>query len=141
MARPTKYKPEFARIAQKMTRLGATDVEIAEAIEIDIRTLYRWSASNKEFCHALKVGKEEADKRVESSLYVRATGYQHEEVHVSNYQGQITLTPLVKYYPPDPTSMIFWLKNRKPAEWRDKQDVEHSGSVNINRIERVIVRE
>ncbi len=25
---------------------------------------------------------------------------------------------------PDTTACIFWLKNRKPAEWRDKQDVE-----------------
>lgn len=141
MARPTKYKPESARIAQKMTRLGATDVEVADALEIDIRTLYRWSATNKEFCHALKVGKEEADDRVESSLYTRATGYSHEETHVSNFQGQITLTPLVKHYPPDATSMIFWLKNRRPDKWRDKQDLEHTGSVEISSIERVIVRE
>jgi hypothetical protein len=27
--------------------------------------------------------------------------------------------------------MIFWLKNRKPAEWRDKQEVEHSGGVTV----------
>lgn len=141
MARPTAYKPEFSRIAQKMTRLGATDIEVAEALGVNIRTLYRWRASNKEFCHALKVGKEEADDRVENSLYTRATGYEHEETHVSNYQGVITLTHLVKYYPPDATSMIFWLKNRRPDRWRDKQDYEHSGSVEIASIERVIVRE
>lgn len=139
MARPTKYKPEFARIAQKMTRLGATDVEIADALEVTTVTLWRWSASNKEFCNALKVGKAEADDRVENSLYVRALGYQHEEVHVSNYQGEITLTPLVKHYPPDPTSMIFWLKNRRPGTWRDKQEHEHSGTVEIKKVERVIV--
>lgn len=141
MARPTKYKPEFSRLAQKMTRLGATNMEVADALEINVLTLYRWSATNKEFCNALKVGKEEADERVESSLYVRATGYSHEETHVSNFQGQITLTPMVKYYPPDATSMIFWLKNRRPKQWRDKQDHELSGTVEIARIERVIVRD
>ena len=33
--------------------------------------------------------------------------------------------PSVKYYPPDSTALIFWLKNRKPKDWRDK--IEHSG--------------
>ena len=30
---------------------------------------------------------------------------------------------------PDTTAQIFWLKNRKPTEWRDKQQVEHSGEI------------
>ncbi len=28
------------------------------------------------------------------------------------------------YVPPDTTAAIFWLKNRKPEEWRDKRHVE-----------------
>ena len=140
MARPSKYKPEFARFAQKMTKLGATDIEVADALEIDVRTLYRWVASNKEFCHSLKMGKEEADKRVERSLYVRATGYEHDEVDIRVVGGQIVQTPIRKYYPPDATSCIFWLKNRKPSEWREKVDYEHSGVIEITKIERVITR-
>nr|WP_308743166.1 helix-turn-helix domain-containing protein [uncultured Anaerocolumna sp.] len=31
---------------------------------------------------------------------------------------------------PDTTAQIFWLKNRKPKEWRDKQDIEVSGNFN-----------
>ena len=45
--------------------------------------------------------------------------------------GEIVQTQIRKYYPPDTTAGIFWLKNRKPAEWRDKQEVEHSGNVTI----------
>ena len=41
--------------------------------------------------------------------------------------GAIAMTPIRKVYPPDTTAAIFWLKNRKPEEWRDKQAVEHSG--------------
>ena len=52
-------------------------------------------------------------------------------MHISNYQGQVTLTPIIKHYPPDTTAAIFWLKNRKTDQWRDKQDVEHSGSVGV----------
>ena len=60
-------------------------------------------------------------------LYKRALGYEHPEVHVSNYQGEITLTPLTKHYPPDTQAASLWLRNRQPKKWRDKQDLEHSG--------------
>lgn len=129
MARPTKYKPEFERIAQKMCELGATDQEVADAIGVDIRTVYRWKGEIDGFCHALKAGKERADERVERSLYARATGFEHADVHITNYQGMITETPIRKVYPPETTAAIFWLKNRKPAEWRDKHEIEHSGGI------------
>lgn len=125
--RPPTYKPEFAEQARKLCTLGATDEEIAKFFEVCVRTVYRWKHDHDAFCQALKAGKAQADDRVERSLYHRALGYQHEDVHVSNYQGEITVTPLVKYYPPDTTAGIFWLKNRRPDEWRDKQDHEHTG--------------
>ncbi|KRL67131.1 hypothetical protein FC85_GL002726 [Lentilactobacillus diolivorans DSM 14421] len=31
--------------------------------------------------------------------------------------------------PPDSTAVIFWLKNRKPNEWRDKREIGLSGRV------------
>lgn len=33
---------------------------------------------------------------------------------------------------PDTTAQIFWLKNRKPNEWRDKQVVQHDGEVKVS---------
>ena len=38
--------------------------------------------------------------------------------------GQIVKTDVIKEYPPDPTSMIFWLKNRQPEKWRDRVEYE-----------------
>ena len=35
----------------------------------------------------------------------------------------------VKEVEPDTTAQIFWLKNRKPDKWRDKQDVQISGEL------------
>lgn len=31
----------------------------------------------------------------------------------------------IEHYPPDTTAAIFWLKNRQPAKWRDKKEVEN----------------
>ncbi len=36
---------------------------------------------------------------------------------------------VIKQVSPDVTAQIFWLKNRRPDRWRDKQDIEHSGGV------------
>lgn len=123
--RPTKYRSEYAKQGKKLAQMGATDLVMADFFEVDVRTLYRWKAEHPAFCQALKVGKKVADDRVEESLWRRATGYVHDDVHITTFEGEVTQTPILKHYPPDPTSMIFWLKNRRPAEWRDK--IEHTG--------------
>jgi hypothetical protein len=128
--RPTKYKAEFAEQAAKLCALGATDREIADFFEVTERTFNNWKGEYPELFQSLKLAKEAADKRVEQSLYRRALGYSHDTVHVSNYQGEVTLTPIVEHYPPDTTACIFWLKNRRPEDWRDVKAVEHSGNVN-----------
>ena len=124
--RPSKFKPEFIAQAEKLCRLGATDMELADFFEVEVRTLYRWKSENEQFCQALKSGKDEADDR-ERSLYARANGYEHDEVDIRVVQGGIVQTPIRKYYLPDTTAAIFWLKNRRAAEWREMKAVELTG--------------
>jgi hypothetical protein len=136
MARPSKYKPEFAEQAAKLCALGATDAQLADFFSVSVSTVNLWKTEHPEFSESIKVPKAQADERVEQSLYRRALGYEHDEVDIRVIDSQVVQTPIRKHYPPDSTAMIFWLKNRKPAEWRDKQDVEHSGDliVKINKL-------
>lgn len=131
MARPTKFKPEFIEQAEKLCKLGATDIEVADFFKVEVRTIYRWKAENQAFCQSLKAGKAEADDRVERSLFARATGYEHDEVDIRVIEGKVVKTPIRKIYAPDTTACIFWMKNRKPDAWRDKQEVDHSGAVSV----------
>lgn len=124
--RPTKYKPEFAKQAYKLCLLGATDKRIADFFEVTESTLNLWKQEHPEFSESLKAGKEEADAIVAQSLFHRATGYSHPDLDIKMYKGKVIRTDLVKHYPPDSTAAIFWLKNRQPRMWRDKQEVEHS---------------
>lgn len=128
MARPSKFKPEFIAQAEKLCKLGATDMELADFFDVEVRTLYRWKSENEQFCQALKAGKDEADDRVERSLYARANGYEHDEVEIRVVGRAIVQTPIRKYYPPDTTAAIFWLKNRRAAEWREVKAVELTGA-------------
>lgn len=132
MTRPTKYKAEYAEQAEKLCALGATDNDIAGFFGVTRSTFYLWRAKHQKFSDALKVGKEPADERVKMSLYHRATGYSHEHDDIKVVEGQIVITKTVKHYPPDTTAAIFWLKNRKPEEFREKVDTETQDKHPIN---------
>lgn len=126
--RPSKFRPKFIDQASKLARAGLTDREIADFFEVTERTLNRWKHDQPEFCQSLKRSKAEADALVEQSLFRRATGYSHSSEKVFQFQGQIVRARTVEHYAPDPTSIIFWLKNRKPAEWRNTPvDPEEEG--------------
>lgn len=126
--RPTEYLPEYAAEAEAQCKQGATDQELADYFGVDVRTLYRWKNRYPDFCQALKAGKMPADDRVERSLFERAIGYERDEVDIRVVGGEIVQTTVRKFYPPDTTAAIFWLKNRKPAEWRDKVEQSITGA-------------
>ena len=125
--RPTDYKPEFDAEAQQMALEGATDQEMADYFGVDVRSLNRWKNTQPSFRQSIKAGKDVTDDRVERSLYERALGYERDEVDIKVIAGEIVKTPIRKFYPPDTTAAIFWLKNRKSQEWRDIKAVELSG--------------
>lgn len=125
--RPSTYKPEYAKIAQKACSIGFTDRELADLFEVSVSTIGRWKLENEEFLNALKMGKDPADDRVEQSLFHRAVGYEHDEVDIRVVQGEVVQTPIRKYYPPDTTACIFWLKNRRKDEWREKVEGPNDG--------------
>jgi hypothetical protein len=129
--RPSSFRPEFIEQGKKLAELGATDREIAEFIGVDERTIYRWQHEFPEFCQALKLGKEESDSRVEKSLYRRAVGYSFDavKIYADPKSGAEVAVPFVEHVPPDVTACIFWLKNRRRTEWRDKVEHEHGGEI------------
>ena len=101
-------------------------------------TLYEWKKKYPEINEALKKGKEVVDIQVENALLKRAMGYTYEEVTKERtpiryedgkpveWEMQVT-KKVLKEVLPDVTAQIFWLKNRKPVEWRDKQEIDIAG--------------
>ena len=130
---PTKYKAEFAAQAAKLCDLGATDADLADFFKVTTRTIDNWKAAHEDFFRSLKSGKVAADERVERSLYQRAVGYRQEAVKVFMPAGAKVpvYAPYTEVIAPDTTAAIFWLKNRKPDEWRDKREHEHSGGFSV----------
>lgn len=125
--RPTRYSTKYPEQAAKLCTLGATDEDLANFFGVKRQTITRWKGRYPEFCVAIKNSKADLDAQVERSLHHRAMGYSHPEEKVFNNAGEIITHNTTKHYPPDATSMIFWLKNRQPAKWRDKHDHHISG--------------
>ena len=131
MSRPTKYKAEYCIQAAKLCKLGATDKQLSDFFEVSEVTLNAWKQKHPKFLKSLKVSKAELDNQVERSLFQRAMGYSHPEDKIFNNNGVELVVPTTKHYAPDTTACIFWLKNRKKEEWRDRQEVEHSGGLTV----------
>ena len=102
-------------------RGGLTDEQIAKNMGIAPSTLYEWKKKSKEFSESLKKGKEVIDFEVENALLKRALGYEYEE---EIYENGILTKKVKKHVAPDTTAQIFWLKNRKPNNWKDKIETD-----------------
>lgn len=112
-------------------RNGLTDEMIAHNIGITTTTLYDWKKKYPQFAEAIKRGKEVVDIMVENALLKSAMGYKYDEVvkeRVFDYETETSIVVEVKRttkeVAPNPTSLIFWLKNRKPETWRDKKNID-----------------
>jgi hypothetical protein len=131
--RPTEYRPEYAKEARKLCMLGATDKDLADFFEVSESTINLWKLTHPKFSESIKAGKAKADALVATRLFCRAIGYQHDAVKIltvsdgNNSGSHVEEVPYIERYPPDTAAAIFWLKNRRPELWRDKQDVEHAG--------------
>lgn len=121
-------EPEKLVLIEGWARDGLNNEQIAHNMGISEATLYNYKNSQIEILEALKRGKEVIDRFVENALLKRAMGYNYTEITKEN--GKI-IKEVIKEVVPDVTAQIIWLKNRKPAQWRDKQEIEHSGDMSL----------
>lgn len=152
--RKSKYEAQVMphlEIIAAWCRDGATERDIAKKLGISLSSLNKYKADFPEFSDTLKRNKELADVQVENALFRAATGYEYEEVkteYIENgKQGQRgnirnndtgtcrKVTRIKKVVQGDVTAQIFWLKNRKPREWRDKQEFDVKGFEGIKLIQ------
>lgn len=125
MAPKSLYKTAYARQAEKLCELGATDLQLGDFFGVSKQTINTWKEKYPAFGAALTEGKAVADNAVVQSLFKRATGYERPAVKLFYDKEQgVVEAPYVERFAPDTTACIFWLKNRRPDEWRDRRDVD-----------------
>lgn len=105
-----------------------TDADIAKNIGITPQQLINWKKKYPKFREALKEGREVVDTKVENALLKAALGYETTEYIIDGGKKKA----VKKQVPPNVTAMIFWLKNRKYNEWRDKREYTVEGDIKTN---------
>ena len=119
-----------------MARCGMIDKDMAKYIGIAESTFHKWKTDHPEFADALTKGKEEPDDKVEAALLRTALGSTFDEIvqdrepvedpeHPGKFIEKTIRTHLTRrHLAPNVAAQIFWLKNRRPDRWRDKQEIE-----------------
>ena len=130
----TEITDEQIKQAYRLALLGIKQPDMADVLDIPLTTFEKLIRRNTELRRAIKKGGKIADSRVVAALYERAKGYSHPDIHISNHKGEITITPYMKHYAPDPVSCFFWLKNRQRDLWKDKQDVNVTGELKLQQL-------
>ena len=122
-------------LVEGWSRDGLTQQQIADNLGINVDTLIEYKKKYPDFSEALKKGKEVVDIEVENALLKRALGYT-----ITLYEEKVDKDGCVHnlkkdvHVPGDTTAQIFWLKNRKPKNWKDKQNSENTSDDVNNRI-------
>lgn len=110
--RPTKYKPEYCDMVINHMAQGLSKESFAGVVGTHKQTIYNWTEEYPEFLDAVKRGEELSRLFWEDLGRKGAMG--SEEFNAAAW--------------------IFNIKNRFREEWRDKQDVEHSGGVTVENV-------
>jgi hypothetical protein len=129
--RPSRFNDAIKEKIIDLAEKGKTNEQIADIIGVHVRTIENWQGKHPDLLWAIKEAKQIADDLVEASLFSRAVGYSHPEQKVFQNMGEIITHETIKQYPPDPTAMIFWLKNRQPKRWREKQPGEDDKTITL----------
>lgn len=103
-------------VEQICTNMGVSHNQWYEAIQ-----------NSEEFAELSTRTKEVVDREVENALYKRAIGYEYDEVTEEYEAGFLVKKKLVhKIQPPDVAAQIFWLKNKRPSDWKDRREVDNT---------------
>ena len=137
----THVQPRLEEIGY-WCRDGRTDEEICMRIGVGVSNFSRYKNEFGELKEVLKENKEIADYRVENALYIRACGFEYDEITeepavaviVGNLRNgetyskeairkaidnaMIVTKKVKKRIAPDTAACMSWLTNRKRGEWR-----------------------
>ena len=114
-------EPDGLTLLEDRARNGATDKDLARIMGVSLSTLYEWKRLYPKISEAIKKGKDVVDAQVENALLKRALGYEYTEKMIEESSDGYKTRKTIKFIPPDVTAQIFWLKNRRPDAWREKQ--------------------
>lgn len=133
-------EPEKLLLLEDWARQGLFDEQIAKNMGISEATLYNYKRQYPEIKEALRKGKEVVDIEVENAMFKRAIGYTItiNEEKIDKF-GEVHNCKRDVHIPGDVTAQIFWLKNRRRTQWRDKVEYE-ANTDELNKVKELLTK-
>lgn len=145
--------PEKLLLLEAWARDGLFDEQIAKNMGVSEATLYNYKKKYPEIREAFKKGKEVVDIEVENALFKKALGYNAvvkkafklKDIVYNENGKKISETERIEYaeeeihVPADTTAQIFWLKNRKRNDWRDRVEYE-ANNEELNKVKELLAK-
>ena len=113
------FEEDYCGQAYQFALMSASNAQIAEAMGVSISQVETWSRDIPQFKKALHDGRTGADALVVASLFKKATGFMQKVDKIVFDNGKMQVVQIDKYFPPDSTAQIFWLRNRQEGNWQD----------------------
>ncbi len=121
---PSKYPEVLKKIVviKKLLIRGVPEEEVSMAAGVSYGAFKNYKKDYPEFFAEIENAKHKAVEQVERSLFKIANGYKFTEIHKDGNR----LKTVTKEVPPSLGAQQFYLKNKAPKIWKDKQEIEHS---------------
>ena len=123
--------PDNLILLEGLARDKYTDKDIAKNyIGIAERTFSDWKVRYPAITAALKKGRAPVAEKIENSLYDLCEVQEYTDTIIEEYQdadGNVTgrhIRKTKRQVAPNPTAIIFALKNLKSSKWREKQEIK-----------------
>lgn len=113
------FEEDYCGQAYQYALMSASNSKIAEAMGVSVRQIECWAKEIPAFRTALREGRIDADAKVVESLFKKATGFMQKVDKIVFDNGNMKVVQVDKYFPPDSTAQIFWLRNRQEGNWQD----------------------
>lgn len=138
------FQPEVLHLVKCLCKLGATNMQLAEALQRNITTIESWLTKYPDFKQAVEEGKMDSDARVQKSLYERAIGFSYDEIQEYRGKGkdgkEYSYTrKITKRVLGDVTAQIFWLTNRMRGIWQHvhRSEINVTGDINVKQTQEI----
>ena len=123
---PTVFDPRFVQQAYKLALLGLKHDEMATVFDVSESTIDKWKVAHPEFLRAIRDGGLIADAEIVNVLRQKALGgVKAEKIFYNPKIGEVVRAKHL--LAPDTLAAIYWLNNRQPQFWRQRQDITTDG--------------
>ncbi len=124
-----RYVKPYLREIKFWAESGASQEEIAQKLRVAYSTFRMYRKKYPELEEAFQIGDEAAVEEVQAALFKSATGQKvsiKKQIKVKNADGSEKIEEVEEeqYVAPNPTAIMFYLKNKRPKMWNEKLTVE-----------------